>query len=815
MPSGPHESDIVWQRCKALVRREFSAVLAAAVAAGDYSQSQLFNSEEEKIIANGLDRLFYKRRLPNGSEKELALATKVIRLANLDPEDREKPEGLKGIPGLGAAILAEQYRDTFGWYYTLKPLSDGATTRWLKLKEAEEKKPESGRNQDLVWFCDLRLKGIPTQVANFKMTCFFTLLRADGKRDRVVEIETEAGEKSGKIRLDAESFSTPSGRTGFRTWLLNHSNGCWKGGERELEDLQLDMAHDSAFMDVQEVTALGEEEESGLWFYGDCCIGHGHVLTPDKDNVFWREERGFQLAETGSGSQPFAQGAPLMHPESVLQYEVPPSPLPGAAHPTESGNGEIETGVKFYLADGADVKIPEKEAVEKLFTEMVFRLEEALGGYDAYLVIGAFLSFIGRRVYFRREKCFPGLIVHGETGQGKTTLAQWGMELAGFHQMAEGIGLSRNSTVVGLQILLEQYSNLPGWLSDFNNVDVPKEKQEIMHAAYNAGLSVKWSADGTTRKSRTMFIVDGESRPSKTSTRYRYLQILVSKANRRSNQVRWFEKNRGVFFTIWRSLVLRQEQFVELMMNAFEEMSEAFGNIERRAVQVHGPAASAFLAAVGMFGNNITPAKIGQFIDFLRGKCQMASEQRELAVNVNQFWVDLISAFGRGVFGETVPEQNRFFKVTLKQLPHAPGADNKDKEGHYIQGPWESPTLYIEMNGVLDLMRKDFSQQRKTMVLEKGDLIEQMSRRPYFSERNRIKPPFKAKFGKTSLRCLAIEIDKMEDFGYRKVSDSALEESRMANGELPGVRVESDKWMDPRKGDIYSIVNALKGAPEQ
>lgn len=527
-------------------RREFTAVTDSSTPAGE--QILLFSSEEEKIIQNGLDRLFYQRRLPNGGEKEQALAIKLMKLVRQDPTAGDEPHGLKGIHGLGAEALADQYRETKGWYYTLKLLSDGATNRWLKMEAKEHQKPEADRNWDLIWFCQLRLKGIPTLVGNFRMTCFFTLQRADGKWDRVVEIVTEKGEKSGKIRLDAESFSTPSGRTGFRTWLMNHGNGCWKGGERELEDLQLDVAHDAAFMSVHEVTAVGLETGSNLWFFGDGCFGPsqpkslGQILVPDQDGVYWHEGIGYQLASSGSGNQPFAQGLPLMHPDEVLAEEKPEPQKPESPLPPPP---------KFFLrpvrGQLGELLAQEKPVLDKLFKELCFRLQEALGGFDAYLVLGAFCAFWGRPEFFRSEKCFPGLILHGETGQGKTTILQWMMELAGFHQMSEGVGLSRNSTVVGMQILLEQYSCLPGWLSDFNNVDVTGEKQQIMHGAYNGSLSVKWTPDGISRKSRTMFVVDGESRPAKTSTRYRYVQILVAKMNRRSNQVAWFERNRRFF----------------------------------------------------------------------------------------------------------------------------------------------------------------------------------------------------------------------------------------------------------------------------
>ena len=537
MPEQRKDWDGLWARRMATLRRGRARSRTGKVAAGEFNQERFFSSDVEKVIQNGVTRLFYERRLPNGGDKELALAAKMTRMANVTPGGAPM-RGLKGIPGLGIATLAGQYRETKGWYYVLKPLSDGAMLRWQKIQSAEWKKSDLDANHDLVWFCELRLKGIPTQVANFRMTCLFTLVRADGKRDRVVEVVTEKGERSGRIRLDAESFSTPSGRTGFRTWLMNHGNGVWIAGERELQALQADMSHDAAFMDVHEVSAVGYDAASGLWFFADCAFGGkdagAALLLPDEDGVYWHEGTGYQLALSGSGNQPFAQGLPVMHPMEGLVFK-----------PREGPPAEDE--VLFALVKGA---ADDPAALDRLFADLAFRMKEALGSYEAYLVLGAFLSFAGRPEFFRREKCFPGLILHGETGQGKTSLCQWMMELPGFHQMSEGVGLSRNSTVVGMQILLEQYSCLPGWLSDFSNTEVTGEKQQIMHGAYNGAMSVKYTMDGTTRKSRTMFVVDGESRPAKTSTRYRYVQVLVSKMNRKGNQVPWFESHRRFFLLV-------------------------------------------------------------------------------------------------------------------------------------------------------------------------------------------------------------------------------------------------------------------------
>jgi hypothetical protein len=83
---------------------------------------------------------------------------------------------------------------------------------------------------------------------------------------------------------------------------------------------------------------------------------------------------------------------------------------------------------------------------------------------------------------------------------------------------------------------------------DYNRSNVSQEKSDIMHDAFNRAGASKWSGDGTVRKVRTIFAVDGESRPDQTSTRFRYLQVHVSNANRKSNQVPWCEHHRAFFF---------------------------------------------------------------------------------------------------------------------------------------------------------------------------------------------------------------------------------------------------------------------------
>jgi hypothetical protein len=704
-----------------------------------------------------LDRLFYRQRLPNGGEREVNLARKLRKMSNTS---------LKGIAGLGVLILAEQYRQTKNWYYTMKPISDSAVARWTKMMKSEKEKPPAERNQDLIYFCELRINGpdwvetnggIPTLVANFRMTTFFTLLRADGKRDRVVEIITNKGERRGRVRLDAESFSTPSGRTGFRVWLANHSNGVWRGGERELEDLQLDAAHEAAYAEVHEITAVGHDAACGIWFMGDCAYARNGStettaeLLADEDGVYWHEGVGYTLGAKGAGNQGFLQKQPMMHPTLVLQFD----------DREVDGTVDEKAEQRFCLVPRSEAKHLEGPVVARLFGETASRLEIAIGSYDAFYVMGWFLSFYGGPEFLAREECFPGLFLHGETSQGKSTTVRWGMELMGVHNLTEGIGLGRNSSAVGMQIALDQNSFIPVWLGDFKNNEITEEKLSIMHAAFNRSVSAKWSMEDM-RQMKTMFVVDGESRPSKTSTRFRYGQVLISKANRKGpNQVSWFQRNRRFLFSISRELLRRRGEFARLMMQHFDVIAKELEGVEYREVQVHGAPYGAFVAASIMLGNLLPKRMLDDFRSFVRQKCALATEQRDQAVNVNQFWKDLISAIRRELFGVTPKELQRYFRVTCIEMDHPPGAANKDERGNYVQGRWKSYIFYIWIDGVLDLLRQELRKQGRNMALDKTDLLEQMSRRSYWSPKNRGRLKQRFTGAKSSLDCWAIEVDEL------------------------------------------------------
>ena len=55
--------------------------------------------------------------------------------------------------------------------------------------------------------------------------------------------------------------------------------------------------------------------------------------------------------------------------------------------------------------------------------------------------------------------------------------------------------------------------------------------------------------------------------------------------------------------------------------------------------------------------------------------------------------------------------------------------------------------------------------------------------------------------------CWVIEVDRFDELGYRRCSDEVYAASRYAEGQM---WIRDADWVDPRKGDLFLIVDALE-----
>jgi hypothetical protein len=676
---------------------------------------------------------------------------------------------LKDVSGVRG--LSEAYRKVLGGYFDLQPLRDGEKDRLSTLEQQAKK----DQNADLVWFCQLAARGHPKVVSDFKITCHYTLVREDDTRHRVVSLENRCREKSGLKMLDSRSFTAPRD---FRQWLADAGNFTWLAGERELERLVGDLFEEAAYLDVVEVPYFGQHYESGLWFFKDVAYGpNGEEILPDEHGVFWTEDKGYQVAAQGSDQQSFRQPLPQLRPHEGLI---------------------IHGGYKLVRAASDDAR-----ALQDLFRGLALCLRDTLGGgADGYLAIGSFLSFAAAREIFQEHGGFPGLWTTGERGGGKTTLVQLLMELFGFH-MQSGIGLLRNSSAAGLQIAVEQFSNLPVWLDEWREQEVQPEKRGIVHSTFNRELPSKYAENGRMRAIRTAFIVVGESTTSDTATRNRFPLLQVCKERRRGNHLPWLKESRNLLFVLGRFLMRNRSQFVQHVMKELSMWlaAPAHKGTDERAKLVYGVPYAAFSAMAQLLESH-QPEELEWFRNEMVTLSKGATEEADSHSDVSQFFQDLLAAITQGKFGHTSAQLKCYFRVERRETPHPPDAPNQNEV------PWISWELYFKPRAVMGVLKQYKHGQNESLRLSQLDLRHQMSTKPYWLAPKQ--GMHRKRFdGDNTEGCWGIALDRHE-LGYHKVSDEDWKAYLEESGLLSLKQVDSEgRPADPRYGELYSIVHKL------
>ena len=489
------------------VRAAFRKVIESAHHPDDYEQFNLFDSKEERIIKNGLVRLSYTPLLPYGGERERKLARTFARLATQkDFGDRAK-----------AAVLAAKFRSVIGWYYRRAPLRMDKRLK-ENFEEAKLAAAASG-NWDVQKFYEEYLKGPPEGVADFRLDCRFQLVKPNGKRELVVQLRNSL-EISDLIILDPESFTAPRD---FKCWVESHGPYTWMTGETELELLRHDVHHLASHQRVYELTHFGWHEKSKIWLADDCAIVEtGAIVLPDSEGVIWWNGLGYLMSRSDWEGEGFKLGRPKWHPTKGLKTD--------------------KAGVSLFgLAEGED----DKEALRELFGEFCERLRETVGDYDAYMAIGAILAFAVAPEFYAREAFFIGLWLHGERGQGKSSVAGWLTRIWGFVRES-GVKMP-DSTRVGLQIVLQQYCNLPVWLEEYTKM-LEESKVELLKSTHNRESPAKKEFENQQRQILTNPIVTGESTATKSALKQRFPHVQISSERRRGSHLEWFQRNSPFFF---------------------------------------------------------------------------------------------------------------------------------------------------------------------------------------------------------------------------------------------------------------------------
>lgn len=786
------------------MRREWLRVLNEAAPMREVGEAEFFASAEERIIARNLRRLEYVPRLPYGGSRERKMVKRLEAAAR---------SGNGRWPwSARARQLAEAFQEVNGWLYERKK------TARLSDKQMEEMANEmeicrSELRRDTLSDPDRRLyrdrleffvewdKGFPNPVANFQVQPQFLLVRREGrkeKRDRKVTMKNASGEETLLIDLPSDETGTPHD---FKTWCQNQGRYDFIEGEKTLCALKYDTNQRILGFDVYQLYHYGWHGEAKMWVAGDgAVLEDGSVVLPDENNILWVGGIGYTMSERDIAGQPYRMGKPSWRLSEGLTFNA-------------DGAYELAVGQEDDLA-----------ALRDLVGEYLTRVKEYVGGegpdYAGYLAVGAVLSYGLAPEFFARTKYFSGLYIHGQTQGGKGTLVDQLMPLWGFSWNA---ALNLSSTDYGLRSTHLQYENLPVRLEEANNLR--KEQIEFLKSTHNREPRGKFSPEGVGGDEiLTAPIIIGEHTSSEASLQNRFPHVQVARERRRKldgteiEHLPWFNENRGFFFAIGRWVLRHRGEFARRGLEHWRQWvdSEAMQRAEPRLTSVHGCAYGAMMAVAEMLG---VPARaeMDAFRAWLIDHTYKSVASVRESVNVNVLWQHIIDAFKQHVFGETLAEQRRYFHVIAETRAHPPGREGQVPSTERPNFPgWVSYRLYFDYNSVLEMVAGHLRRMGKDMPVSRKDFRAQIEPHPYFI---RTKPggTLKQRMGsdKAPTSVWGVELD-LHPMGLQPTQD---EEVFAAYDAGHDEYVEEDKtgpydarewrWDDPRKGELYLIVQAL------
>ena len=560
--------------------------------------ADLFPSAKRRIIECKVERLFHVPRMPIGGNREMALAR---RFTQYDPEtnrpiDKELADAMESSIGcyylrkkperddrhfLSKQIGSDEITNAEGEIITAKSGLKGRIADLEKqLADAERAKladPNliafpagvSGpqiRTKLKLLYGQLaakweRLKGVPTPISTFTMSCEYKLHTPAGIVERLVKITRR---RSGRTSTEKKSRiigpKDCSRLADFREWCYGigdaNFGGSGGGGDKDLQDLMIDMDHHSYLRDIHELDTYGLHTDSGIWFNGDCAFPpNGSVIHADKNGIFWHEGTGYQFPPPSGddAAEAFCQGAPLLlssHDRASKAGNLAwVKSMRTALAEDVRGHREALTMADAMLNETApadcqaliDATPPSSHARLRralsagILSQAGEDLFNTIGDYDGWTILGMMLAYaIGPELC--RQGGHPGLWFTGKKSSGKTTIGRWIMRIWGFKELP-GIKIGgKSSTAVGLGRGLTQYSSQPILLDEYRADTVEDAIEQMLRGAFDRSGGLKGIADGSKKTknptAKTTPLVMGESSSRDSATRSRFVQIHVTKNNR-------------------------------------------------------------------------------------------------------------------------------------------------------------------------------------------------------------------------------------------------------------------------------------------
>jgi hypothetical protein len=799
----------------------FEGAVDASVLPSRVAQLELFANEEQQHIQREVNRKLWTPRLPNAGDLERkwmhwlrGLARDDSLVVNLKAAAAQYAAALeKCLPAQEWLRINDKTVKVPGCYYVRRPVTPKTNKALFEAAMSLKQEADAAKHRRKKWLAQFLLDGMPVAVSNFKMRVLYLLRQSDGTVERLVKLMNIEGEESkGGVMGDGSILPNDmyAGSEKFRQQVQTMGNFTWGSdggaGNTELQALQVDVTKALAHREVQLIESVGwyplpvkktagapgRDVLEGLWVLKGCMITEGKLFRPDDDGVYFHRDVGYVLGKNGRELE-YAQGKPDFLPDLTIDrvqfdrsdWEQPVSD--SQEQPTS--NDLFESG----------------NLIGSFHREICRRMYDTAGGYPGWLGVASMLGFVAQPEIFAHYKSFSAPWVTGQFQSGKTTFAGWLMAFWGLPHLTGGMALlSKQTTAVGIMCQLENYSCVPLWLDEYRYLDLKgSDKEPILRDAYCRQIGSKWTPDGKQRQIQTMVMVSGESTSGDGATRSRYPHILIAEEQRKANHFQWLNDHREYFCLITRELLLRRHEFVPLVMaelGAWME-DEAMNKVPARNKLAHAVAWAAFAATARLLQSH-GEEELRDYRRWLMDYVRRASLDVQSEVNVNVYMQDLITAHNAGAV------LNHCLRVEVER-----GAE----PGHADRGNWDKVILYLEPHLATASVNKELRKGGSALPLRLRDIRDQLSRMAFWmkttkGENYQIIKRFGPKGSQVSKPAWGIILD-CHPLGRREVSDedfaAALREpGDPGNGEIGYPGYPQFKDADPRKGPLYSIVEA-------
>ncbi len=366
-------------------------------------------------------------------------------------------------------------------------------------------------------------------ISNFTLKIVATHERMEGNV-RELRFINEFGKSAPFFAIDPESMA---GNDGFSTFCLRHGNYLWKGRKEDLYAIWENEFLNDPGRHIIEPDCIGWLPEDKIWMFGNVAFTKEGELRPDDQGIFWTDKCGYKPVPLG----------------------------------VSSGKNVISEGIPYLSLNTTDIN------------DLRIKLGESIGIFEANVCLGWSFSVFMMEEVFKHYGCFPFLFITGRRRSGKSTVAEWVMNLFGLENSGKQAG---DTTSVAMQRYLSYYSSLPFFVDEYRNDIKVTQKNGLFRNSYNrqsAGKGMKSEFGTREAKVRGTLVLAGEETPSDNALLTRCIVVQVSETRRKINNFDWFTRNRTKLSAFSYHILSQRSVYVEKFMKRLLEDKEAIANL--------------------------------------------------------------------------------------------------------------------------------------------------------------------------------------------------------------------------------------------